>query len=139
VRELVSWYIPHGVAMKLNIANVQIRRDKYAAWDYVYTPYTPANAIHRFSPHNSEYAVEINGELDQLALESDLNFLFCEGWYIHSLQRNLKGHLLPLEQNFQWPGNVAPLGRFAQWDSRATVDTVHDEALKIGKRWFSNG
>jgi hypothetical protein len=136
LRDLVSWYVPHGMAMKLNITQVQPRTDKYAPWDYVYTPYTPANAVHRFSPHDSGYAVEVNGELDMLSLESDLNFIFNRGWYTQEITTGLKGHLLPLEQQPQWPSNVAPLGRFAQWDSRATADAVLDRAYKLRQEWF---
>lgn len=133
---MVNWYVPEGVSMRLNLAQVTPRKDRYASWDYVYTPYTPDDVIHRISQHGSGYSVEANGILDNMKLHSDLNFIFPEGWTIEDLKEGLKGHLLPLQNQPDWPGNIAPLGRFAQWDPRATTDTTLEEAKKLTKRWF---
>lgn len=136
LRRICSWYLPEGFAMKLNIAWAVPERDVYAAWDFVYTPYTPSDYIHRFSPAGLGYMVEANGELDHLKLESDLQFIFQEGYYIKHVRAEMKGHLLPMNGQAQWPENVAPLGRFAQWDPRATMDTVLDGAEALAKRWL---
>lgn len=136
IRKCVDWYVPHGVAMKLNIINMAPRRDKYAKWDYVYTPYTPEDAVHRFSIQDAGYAVEVNGELDENRVAGDLNFIFNSGWWIKNIQSNLKGHLLPLKQQAKWPQNVAPIGRFAQWDSRITADVTLNDSVELAKRWF---
>lgn len=136
IRPNVQFYVPHGVAMNLNIAKVVPVKDEYAKWDYVYTPYTPGDCIHRFSPSGNGYVVEANGTLDNHSMESDLNFIFPQGYYISGMKTGLKGHLLPLPQKPEWPGNVVPLGRFAQWEPRATADVVLDEAQKLAKRWI---
>ncbi len=136
IRRCVDWYVPHGVAMRLNVINVQPRKDRYARWDYVYTPYTPENTIHRFSVHGSGYAMEANGDLDHNKLHGDLNFIFSGGWWIGNIKAGLKGHLLPLDQEAQWPDNVAPLGRFAKWDSRATMDVVLADSIGLAERWL---
>jgi len=137
IRKCVNWYVPHGVAMRLNVIKVVPKRDKYARWDYVYTPYTPADAVHRFSPQGAGYAVEVNGDLDHSKLQSDLSFIFDEGWYIKNVKEGLKGHLLPLEQETEWPENIAPLGRFAKWDSRSTMDVALRDSVELAERWLN--
>jgi len=145
IRECANWYVPHGVAMKLNIANIRSSdnhspmsggRGRYSKWDYVYTPYTPADAIHRFSYQGDMYSVEVNGDLREQELHSDLNFLFPDGWYVEDIRHGLKGHLLPLEEKIEWAENIAPLGRFAQWDTRATLDAVLTRAIKLAEMWY---
>lgn len=136
VRRLAQFYVPEGVAMKLNVVQVNPVRDRYVRWDYVYTPYTPADAVHRFSPSGNGYSVEINGSLDRLRMQSDLNFIFADGWTIEKLNEGLKGHLLPLQTEPEWPNNIAPLGRFATWNPRSTMDVVLDEANDLAERWF---
>jgi hypothetical protein len=134
---MVPFYVPQACAMKLNIAHVQPKHDKYAKWDFVYTPYTPANYIHRLSPHEGIYTVEANGELDEIKLHSDLHFIFDDGYCVTKVHSGLKGHLLPLEVQPEYPANIAPIGRFARWDSRATVDVVLEDSIALAKRWFS--
>jgi hypothetical protein len=136
IRGNVPFYVPHGVAMKLNIATIMPAKDAYAKWDYVYTPYTPANYIHRFSPHSSGYVVEANGELDSVRLESDLGFIFPDGYYVERVRPGLKGHLIQLQQPPEWPTNVAPLGRFAQWNPRATADAALASAQELAIKWI---
>lgn len=134
-RRLVSFRVPEGVAMKLNVAQVSSMRDAYGSFDYVYTPYTPEDAVHRFSPRGAGYSVETNGDLDMDKLRSDLAFLFPSGYSIENVREGLKGHLLPLKEQPDWPSNVAPLGRFATWDSRATTDVVLESLKGLKKRW----
>lgn len=131
IRRICPWDIPEGMAIKLNAIYVSPIEDKYGKWDYVYTPYTPANAIHRISPQESGYSVEVNGKLDGRALLEDLNFLFRRGFFVREIREGLKGHLLPLEYEAQWPENVFSLGRFSQWDSRITADMVYKSVLKL--------
>lgn len=138
VRRMADFYVPHGLAVSLNIVHVSPRRDRYAAWDYVYTPYTPADCVHRISPSGSGYSVEANGDWDkiQLPLVNDLGFLFPDGFTVDSSAPNLKGHLLPLTEVAAWPENVVPLGRFAQWDPRATTDVTLAAALARAEEWW---
>jgi len=136
IKRVAKFYVPDGVAMKLNVATVNPKRDRFARWDYVYTPYTPEDCIHRLSPSGGGYSVEANGDLDKQAMYSDLNFIFPDGWYIETPNEGLKGHLLPLDSQPQLPENVALLGRFAKWDPRATTDVTLDESIDLAKRWL---
>jgi hypothetical protein len=104
-------------------------------FDYVYTPYTPADTVHRFSPNVGGYSVEANGILDRDRLQSDLAFIFPDGYVLEGIKEGLKGHLLPLPESVVWPDNVAPLGRFACWDSRVTADIVLRDAMELKQRW----
>lgn len=135
IRKMVGFYVPEGVAMRLNIAQVYTQRDKYLGFDYVYTPYTPADTVHRFSPNVGGYSVEANGILDRDRLQSDLAFIFPDGYVLEGIKEGLKGHLLPLPESVVWPDNVAPLGRFACWDSRVTADIVLRDAMELKQRW----
>lgn len=135
IRRVVGFYVPEGAAMRLNVAQVSARKDQYAGFDYVYTPYTPADIVHRFSPSAGGYSAESNGELDRDALLSDLSFIFPDGYVLESVREGLKGHLLPLSESVEWPDNIAPVGRFAKWDSRSTTDTVLEDTLALKERW----
>lgn len=149
VNGIVDFEIPDAVAMKLNIAIVNgakilysksdgstALRDPYLGWDYIYTPYTPSDCIHRISYSDDGYAVEFNGDYDGERLYSDLNFLFKDGWEMVRIRKNLRGHLLPLDGKLKLPENMALLGRFAAWEPRMTVDVVLDKSIELSKRWL---
>lgn len=140
VKRIALFAVPDALAMKLNLVQVEPRHDPYAQWDYVYTPYTPEDLVHRISPREGGYSVEFNGSWadgDGVSdrLTSDLNFLFPDGWALHGVKRGLNGHLLPLDVQPAWPANTRPLGRFAQWDPRATTDVVLDSAFEMAEAW----
>jgi glycine/D-amino acid oxidase-like deaminating enzyme len=146
VNKRISWFgeeLPDGMAVKLNLVMVEPpqKGDDYAQWDYVYTPYTPENLIHRISPRDGGYTLEFNGvwgdgdALIQDRITSELNFLFKDGWALAGVVKNLNGHLIPLTTKPNWPFNVRPVGRFAQWDPRATSDAVLGTCLKLAAEW----
>lgn len=135
IKQSANFNVPEGHAMRLNVATVEVVKDRYAKWDYVYTPYTPSDAIHRVSSVGGGYQCEINGEFEQLKLVSDLNFIFKDGWVLSSVKEGLKGHLLPLSERPIWPEHVAPIGRFAKWDPRSTADVVADDARELAESW----
>ncbi len=140
-RTIADFWVPEGVAMKLNLAQVSPKRHTYAKWDYVYTPYTPGDCIHRLSPYEDGYTMEFNGELTDIIhrkLFQDLAFLLPDGYLLNRVIPNLKGHLLPLPEKPDWPDNVAPLGRFATWNPRATTDVTLREATKLAARWWGD-
>lgn len=140
-RRLVDWPLPEATAMKLNLVKVEPLRDPYAKWDYVYTPYTPADLIHRISPAGGGYSCEFNGAWlpgstvinDRVA--SDLNFLFPKGWVVSDTKSNLNGHLLPLAERPVWPTHIRPIGRFAKWDPRATADVTLQDVHTLATEW----
>lgn len=155
-RRIADFDVPEGLAMNLNLLMVYPFEDNYARWDYVYTPYTPHDAIHRFSEKHGGYSVEVNGNWDE-SLEartfSDLNYLFNKGYKCRMKQdkdgelirdangkpivdvARAKGHLLELDWKPEWPGNVYPLGRFAQWDPRQTTDVTLERAHTLAESW----
>lgn len=141
LRRLVWFELPAALSVKLNIVRVETIGNPYAKWDYVYTPYTPEGLIHRLSPHEGEWSCEFNGDWaegdDDVSrkMTNELNFLFRNGWALTSVKRGLNGHLLPMAEKPSWPANVAPLGRFAEWDPRATSDVVLDNVWKMIDRW----
>lgn len=139
LRGMVSFELPEALALKLNIVNVDVTRDPYSKWDYVYTPYTPENLIHRISPRDGGWAAEFNGDWVEpdtnLKLTSDLNFLFPQGWALDKVIKGLNGHLLPLELPAAYPKNMQPLGRFAVWDTRATADVVLESCWDLASAW----
>lgn len=141
VRRMVPWFVPEALALKLNIVNIDVTRDPLSKWDYVYTPYTPGGLIHRISPRDGGWTAEFNGDWIEkddetsLKLTSDLNFLFPNGWALNVVRKGLNGHLLPLDSAPEWPVNVRPIGRFAEWDPRATADVVLSNCWKLAKEW----
>ncbi len=137
IRSVADFYVPQGMAMGLNLVQVMPRRDTYARWDYVYTPYTPADAVHRFSPRGSGYSCEVNGDWakQEHHAQDDLAFIFEDGFLIEGFKAGVKGHLLELQEQAEWPSNVVPLGRFAEWDPRATTDTTLERAHALAEGW----
>lgn len=136
LRRMVHFDVPNCVAMKLNIVFVAPRRNPYVRWDYIYTPYTPESTIHRISPCSVGYAAEINGELDMNRAMGDLGFLFQDGFHVDKVRAEMKGHLLPLDTPTDWPENMAPIGRFSEWNPRATMDVCLERAYELAERWF---
>ncbi len=137
LRGKVPWYVPEAVALNASIALVSPRKDRYAQWDYVNTPYTPADFIHRLSPMGGSYLVEMAGTFHAQRMQSDLHFIFPDGFHVEEIVRQIRGHMIPLRgQNAEWPSNVAPLGPYAQWDSTATPDAVLGNIMALASRWF---
>lgn len=137
IRRLVNWYLPEAVAMKSNLAVVAVKRDRFPRWDFVCTPYTPADYIYRCIVFEDGYVVESSGQFEDERLNSDLNFLFSEGWYLKQIHRNINGYMLPIgKQTINWPDNVAPIGRFAKWNQKITLDNTVEDIFELGKKWF---
>lgn len=148
VTRKMAWFgqsLPEGLAVKLNLVMVEPpqRGDDYAQWDYVYTPYTPEGLIHRISPNDGGYTLEFNGDWPaadgsdetSVKITNELNFLFPHGWALTKTLKGLNGHLLPLAAKPNWPVNIRPVGRFAQWDPRVTSDVVLNTCLKLADEW----
>jgi hypothetical protein len=142
IKTMVWFSLPDTMAIKLNLLMVDPpeKVDSFAQWDYVYTPYTPENMIHRISPRDGGYTCEFNGSWEDGdgsgdRLTSELNFLFPGGWALGRSLKGLNGHLLPMTTKPVWPDNIRPIGRFAQWDPRMTSDVVLSTCLEQAKAW----
>ena len=48
---------------------------------------------------------------------------------------SMLGHLLPLKKPLVYPERITPIGRFASWDSRETVDVAIRKVLEWKKTW----
>lgn len=138
-RKIAKFPLPEAMAVKLNVVDLDtMGKDTFARWDYVYTPYTPENLVHRVSPSEGGYSVEFNGDWGAdtpLRLQGDLNFLFGNAWALNNVAKGLPGHLLPLGEAPTWPADVQPLGRFAAWDSRMTTDRTLSAAIELARKW----
>lgn len=115
------------------------------AWDYDYM-YTPeAKWVSRLVwPNRGALMAEVPWHLPQgEAYPSQPTLNSVTPWVVSILKdtfgiegvctdsRFIPGHLQPLTRMPDWPADWFPLGRFAQWDSRATADKVYARALAI--------
>lgn len=137
VHHIADFYVPEGLAMALNIVRFAPKKDPFTKWDYVYTPYTPGDAVHRLSAHEGGWDAEVNGDWDVMEPKAmdDLAAMFPAGFRIQTIAKGLKGHLLSLPDPVRWPDNIAPLGRFARWDPRDTTDATLEHMFAHAKRW----
>ncbi|KKM89968.1 hypothetical protein LCGC14_1243390 [marine sediment metagenome] len=130
------WFdTPSGAALVLTLAYVIPLKDRYSKWESFYTPYTPASCVQRMSVHRDGYVVEASGRPFRLDLESDLQFLFPEGYQVRWVRDGLNGYLLPMAEEVRWPVGVAPVGRYAQWLPDGRAYDAYQAALLLAKRW----
>lgn len=104
-----------------------------AAWDFVYTPFTPGNSLYRVSPVGltpGMFAVESVEPGRGLAI--DVHAVFGDDATFASRPLRVRGaHVYgeaPLPKLPPW---VLVLGRFAQWEPRMTMD----KALVRASAW----
>jgi hypothetical protein len=131
---LVDFFVPESWTMRSNLIYITPRRDGLAGFDYVYTPYTPNGAVHRITPDQGGYCVEVSGELDRVDLHADLQFLFPDGYILNAVVEGLPGYILPVSKP-AWPRCMQPLGRYASWDFSASMDSILSEALNLERQW----
>ena len=158
IKKVVWWGIGYYNAIRRNVlfvqpkfpketlikkgkeTNIKFSSDRFAAWDYIYTPYTIGGAVYRISPFDNGYAIEVNGELTPERWEkifSDLYFLFPEGWHFIKDPVVLKGHMIESKSvDFsKWPKNVCAIGRYARWNVNSTLDVSLDQITGIKTDW----
>lgn len=122
-----------AMSVRISMVPVNVVKDRFLLWDLVYTPFTPADYIHRLYHYGDGYVCEFSGAHDEDRLTSDLNFLFPHGWYLSGEISTTHGHLLPLASEPSWSG-IYPIGRLAQWDDRVTMTNVIQQATSIAER-----
>lgn len=138
VKRLFDFDIPDSLAVKVNVIQVKTVKDTFLKWDFVYTPYTPDNVIHRVFTYNDGYGCQYSGDPDDNHIQSDLNFLFPDGWYVSQDPVAVPGHLLPLSEPVDWPTGIIPVGKHARWDNKATVTSTIKEISKLSRLWHGN-
>lgn len=137
IKEAATWPIPDVLAMRSHVARVTSKTDIYEKFDFFFTPYTPANCIHFVWSDGEFFFTEMSGEFDMLALKSDLNFLFKQGWYISRIYKNLKGYTLPFQADVSWPANIHPVSPYSRWNDQLSFDDTVSEATRLVKEWTS--
>ena len=136
IKKMVRWTVHTGDAVKLNSALITTDNQEFIQWDYVYTPYTPSDCIHKVISAGCGYVVECSGRMNDADFHSDLEFLFNGDWNIRNYFTGLKGYMVSKpEAKTKYPENVAPLGRFATWNQDSTVDTLLEEARGLARLW----
>jgi len=138
IKQRSDFYVPVGMAMSLNLIHViPFSSSRFSKWDYVYTTYTPDDAIYRISSSSIGCVAEANGDWEDIKYNvlSDLAFLFPEGFHIEKQTTNLKGYLLDSQEKIEWPDNVFPLGKFAQWNSSVSLSDTLLQMYKYTKEW----
>jgi hypothetical protein len=139
IKEIVdeNFYIPSVEAMARNLITVSPVIDKFVRWDYIFTPYTPSDAIHIISSDGCDLTAEANGgwsKIEKNVLE-DLAYIFSDGYYIKKIEKGLKGHLMQNKCKSVLPNNVALIGKYSQWSQSMTIDKTFSSMGKILDRW----
>jgi hypothetical protein len=130
------WFdIAPAFATRLTLAFVSPLKDPFIPWDFIYTPFTPGNFVHRMVPFEDGWVVEATGGPDPIRLESDLGFLFPDGFYIRWVKSDIKGHVVTSGERTKWPKEVAPVGRFAQGVDELRTSDILDVAVNLVDRW----
>ena len=145
--KLAPWArFPRAETTKLGIYQIELPIHLRPAWDYLYTPdiewisriaHTEAHTLMVEVPwHQIQFeAAERNNPTPTMfqvlpVIERILKEeVGLEGVCVD--ERFIPGHLRPLGESVFWPPGWFPLGRFAQWDSRATADKVYARALSF--------
>lgn len=130
--------IPDVVALPLTIAHLlllppalenakrvyKIPGNGYARpLDYIYTH--DWQRAHRVSSQRMGWDVELAG----IVTHPELVEPAFEGLIPTKLVITA-GHLTPLAVPVNWPNNILPLGRFAEWNTRSTVEKSLDRVIK---------
>ena len=116
-----------------------------AGWDYAYTPWLPV--IHRVSVGDGHIDAELSilrgmdDKLDwlELLVRYDLGQLLIHTSLIETfhpvakMKATMKGHLLPVEKQINYPDGIVPVGRFSCWDSRMTLDKVYERSISVAR------
>lgn len=124
-------------------------------YDYVYTPFhptmnrvspvsPPAQPLNRLAVADMMLVAEFNwgdGGLTTDSCTDKLAWTVGASRVIHREMKMIPGHLIPFPRRDDggpgvvWPNRVHPLGRFAEWDSRATADVVLKRAFELREKF----
>jgi len=127
-----------AVANRLTIFKILSSTTRFKSFDYVYTPITEASVIHRVSMNYPTFDAETSSSITQFSdVMKDIRQLFGESALIVG-GVTIPGHVYPsanvVDSLSYLPENWLMVGRYAQWDSRCTVDKVYARAAE----WSGN-
>lgn len=123
---------------KLNVFRCMTTSEKLSGYDYVYTPRTPANMVHRVSDSGHGLDFETARPITQLAaVFEDINSII-DGVGLAFSGYTSPGHIMPdpsmLEYIDELPRNWLMAGRYAAWDARCTADKVYESVHDWAKQ-----
>jgi glycine/D-amino acid oxidase-like deaminating enzyme len=102
-------------------------------FDYIYTP--KMALIHRIArTYENHWDFEATGQHPEPEMMEPFRDTPDHRIHFESVQF-IPGHLLPLEHPIQWPDNIIPIGRFAEWDTRSTAEKSLDKLVALRARW----
>ena len=158
-REIADYPVPEAFASRLNFAEVsphtideitsgaypddalsrQAVAERWAPWDFVWTPYTPDQLVYAVSQHREGYLVHFGGAFEgeevRQRLTNELNFFFQSGWYVKNLTRDTLGFCMVDDLDVAFPDTVVPLGRYAEWVQHRPLHRVYEAALSLRERF----
>lgn len=136
VNRLAPWMgLPKPESRDLSVAFFTSRPEvlprKADNMDYVYTPDLPV--VHRISRNRGSNGATI-WQAEATGDVSETEIAEAVGGQPHKRVK-LAGHLIPFGSEPQYPKNVVPLGRFAEWDTRSEAEKTLDRALALVGEW----
>jgi hypothetical protein len=148
--KLAPWAdLPNASPRPLGIVEWMLPSTAQPEWDYMYNPFTPGPGMSasRYTwPRMGVFQAEVPGvglkHAWPIGRDEVMRDITCEAriilkqWWgimppLSTDHRVIPGHLTPLAQPLVWPSNWYPLGRFTQWEPRATSERVLADALKV--------
>lgn len=140
ISKLAPWaHIPSATPNKLTIMDVGTNVVSVPSWDYLYTPMLPC--VSRITwTGKCLFQVEAPGDHTQSAVgmfddTREALSVMCDGnrssLVVEAVKKPvvIPGHLPMLGRKIMWPKNWIPLGRFTEWNPRATAEKVLDRAV----------
>lgn len=142
---LAPWaQLPSVRARPLNIVDMETVGDAEPSWDYMYTPDTPLVSRITWQGSNrfqAEIPGDFGGAQEKQSIANGTAHLCMKplGPFIPDAEYGLEptghrvipGHLEPLSESIKWPESWTPLGRFSEWEPRATAERVLDKAIQL--------
>lgn len=149
--KLAPWAnLPKAEVTKLFLVKFEVPVGQMPLWDYMYTPHNEfisrlyrADAGHVVAEVPA-YILESRCEHTDTPTDQTIANITLQARNLTGIDvipystQVIPGHLQPLHVPLVWPANWAPLGRFAQWDARATADKVLDSAVALKTKLCSD-
>jgi len=128
-RRVAAWHMPNTMCNKVHIADTHTHSRMFWRYKYVYFPEN--GGPHRISTSDCEQKVwmaEITGvtEPDWIKAITIIQKTIKDA-RLGRVRATLPGHIYPLTEKLNYPINVLPVGRFASWNPRETVDKIMDK------------
>lgn len=124
---------------RLRIYTYKTEMSAFDGYDYVYTPITPSDVVHRVFPDDGWWIVEANDDGDQdfdAKVQRDVEVIFDNDNSRCISTRSTNGHVVTVSGDLRYPSGVVPVGRYAQWDARMTADRAWSRACALARKAY---